>query len=396
MHSRDAKRDGRRLECMAGRAELCETVRQSQMSVGWPLLVAAPLRLTLWVVAVATAVIVSVLAIGVARHVEWVRAVRRRARVQTELEPVFSRFLATEDSERLADELRPAFMRMDAAHRPVAAVLVIELMQGASSPAQTEALREALEHAGIVELGERGTRRRSPWRRALACELLGRIGSRRSVPALLARLEDRRPEVRAAAVRALGDIGSAEAVPALSKAFLERRVAPTNVVNGALRQIGGESAPAFEQGIRSTDPVVRVSSCFGISALAGQHGAAAFTLAHVLASDSEARVRTAAAAALGIVGGGNAPGALVDATADPDVHVRRSAVKALGSFDDPATGEALDRCTEDDDRETALRAAEALLELSGRPRAAEAARARLERSSAWAVEYAGTVAAVSA
>ena len=99
----------------------------------------------------------------------------------------------------------------------------------------------------------------------------------RSVPALLARLEDRRPEVRAAAVRALGDIGSDEAIPALTKAFLERRAAPTNVVAGALRQIGGQSAPAFEQGIRSADPVVRVVSCFGISALAGQHGGAAFT-----------------------------------------------------------------------------------------------------------------------
>jgi HEAT repeat protein len=38
--------------------------------------------------------------------------------------------------------------------------------------------------------------------------MLGKIGARHSVPVLLERLEDRRPEVRMAAVRALGDIGS--------------------------------------------------------------------------------------------------------------------------------------------------------------------------------------------
>ena len=69
---------------------------------------------------------------------------------------MFSRFLESEDQGRLASELRPAFLRMDAAHRPVAAVLVTDLMRE-TSPSQTEQLRHALEHSGIVELGERGT-----------------------------------------------------------------------------------------------------------------------------------------------------------------------------------------------------------------------------------------------
>jgi HEAT repeat protein len=274
--------------------------------------------------------------------------------------------------------------------------LTIDLMGEAESPAQREDLRDALEESGIVELGERGTRRRSPWRRALACEALGRIGAHRSAPALLARLQDRRPEVRVAAVRALGDIGSKEAVPALSEAFLERRVAPTNIVNNALRRIGGEAGPAFEQGITSADPIVRISSCFGLSGIAEQHGAAVVRLSHVLASDSDTGVRAAAATALGIVGGGNGPAELLGAATDPYVHVRRSAVKALGAFDDPTTGETLVTCSEDEDRETAIRAAEALLALARRPRAASAAGALLESSPAWAVEYACEVAEVSA
>ncbi|MBV9941539.1 MAG: HEAT repeat domain-containing protein [Solirubrobacterales bacterium] len=176
------------------------------------LVIVAPLRLTLWVLAIGTAVIVVLVAIGVSRHLARARASRRRERVRNELEPVFSRFLETEDRVRLAEELRPAFMRMDAAHRPVAAVLVTDIM-GQATWSQGEQLRSALEEAGIVELGHLGTRRLSPWRRALACEMLGKIGSPSSVPVVLERRKDRRPEVRMAAVRALGDIGSAEAVP---------------------------------------------------------------------------------------------------------------------------------------------------------------------------------------
>ena len=359
------------------------------------LVVVPPLRLTLWVLGVATAIILVLIAVGVSRHLEAVRAERRREHVRGTLEPVFTRFFETEDRERLAAELRPTFMRMDAAERPVAAILVADFMQGASF-ALREQLTVALEQAGIVALGHRGTRRRSPWRRALACEMLGKIGSAGSVPVLLDRLDDGRPEVRAAAVRALGDVRGAAAVPALSQAFLERRVAPTDVVNDALRRIGGAAAPAFERGIVSEDPIVRVSSCFGLSGIAESHGGAVHRLAVALGSDPDPRVRAAAASALGIIGGGDAPAELRDATGDDDVQVRRSAVKALGAFDDPTTGDALDARTEDEDREVALRAAEALIALASRPRAAAAARARLDASPAWAVEYARTVAEVSA
>jgi hypothetical protein len=356
---------------------------------------AAPLRLTFWVVVVGAAVILVLIGLGVARHLQEVRDERRREHVRAQLGPVFSRFLETEDATHLAEELRPAFLRMDAAHRPVAASLTIDVMREAS-PSQKAQLSGELELAGIVELGERGTRRRSPWRRALACEMLGEIGADGSVQCLLERLEDRRPEVRLAAVRALGDIGSKEAVPALSKAFLERRVAPTNIVNNALRKIGGEAAPAFERGIISDDPIVRVSSCFGFSGIAEEHAVAVERLAEVLTADSDPQVRAAAAAALGIVGGGNAPSQLLDATADSNVHVRRSAVKALGSFDDPTTGDTLVSRTEDEDRETAIRAAESLIALSCRPRAGVQARFHIDCCDSWAVEYARKVAEVTA
>ena len=162
-------------------------------------------------------------------------------------------------------ELRPVVARLDDQERPIAGALLLDLAQQASS-SDRERLRRTLEETGAVELAEEGTRRRSPWRRAFACEVLGKIGAERSVPVLLERLGDRRPEVHVAAVRALGDIGSPEAAPALTSAFLERRCAPTNVVNDALRRIGPEGAAAFERGARSDLPIVRISSCFGLAA----------------------------------------------------------------------------------------------------------------------------------
>jgi HEAT repeat protein len=346
--------------------------------------------------AVAAAAILVLMAIGVSRHLESMRVERRREHVGSELQPLFSRFLETDDSTQLAEQLRPAILRMDAAHRPLAALFAIDLMREASSPAQADAFRHVLDEAGILELAHRGTRRFSPWRRALACETLGQIGAPQSVPVLLERFKDRRPEVRLAAVRALGEIGSAEAVPALSEAFLERHAAPTDVVNDALRKIGLAAVPAFERGIASPDPVVRVSSCFGLAATFEERDACVFRLAIVLDTDSDTRVRTAAAAALGIVGGDDAPGALRRASTDPDVHVRRAAVRSLGFFDDPNCCHSIDDRTEDEDRETAIRAAESLLALAHRPRAAPGARALLESSSAWSINYARTVAEVSA
>jgi hypothetical protein len=63
-----------------------------------------------------------------------------RERVRGELGPLLSTFFQTEDPVRLAEELRPAFWRMNAAERSVAAALITDLMQAASA-SQTEQLR---------------------------------------------------------------------------------------------------------------------------------------------------------------------------------------------------------------------------------------------------------------
>jgi HEAT repeat protein len=345
------------------------------------LVIVAPLRLTVWILAVAAAAIVVLIAIGVSRHLEAARANRRREHVRGELEPVFSRFLETEDRDQLVSELRPAFLRMDAAHRPVAAVLVTDLMRDVS-PSHRDQIRAALEEAGMVELGELGTRRISPWRRALACEMLGSIGSHRAVPALLARLEDRRPEVRMAAVQALGDIASADAVPALGEGIPRAPCRPDERRQRGAAQNRWRRRDRVRAGRRQPGPDRARLVVLRSSGMAEERAACEFRLAAALDADSDARVRTAAASSLGLLGGDDAPAALRRAATNPDVHLRRAAVKALGSFDDPGAGETLEQCLEDEDRETAIRAAEALLALARRPRAAREADALLDSSSA--------------
>ena len=180
-----------------------------------------------------------------------------------------------------------------------------------------------------------------------------------------------------------------------------RTAVPTGVAYDALRALGPAGASAFHTGILSDDPTVRVVSCFGVAWHEREHGdtSAVSKLTRLLETDVNVRVRTSATKALGLVGGTTPPRALVDALRDPQVRVRREAVQALGSFDEPDVVAELVELTGDRDREIALRAAETLVAFSKRPRAgaaASAAAAALASSSAWSVDYARTMSELAA
>jgi HEAT repeat protein len=354
------------------------------------------LTVGLTVVSLVLSVVMAV--VIVERHVEWARGRRRRERLRRQLEPLLAGMLESGDPAGVAGELLPRVVGLRGAGRAVAGSVLVDLI-GRVPSAQRELIRRALAGSMAVALIERGTRRRTPWRRALACQVLGQIGGPASVPVLLERLDDRRLEVRIAAVHALGEIGSPEAAPALTAVFLSRGGVPSSVLNDALRRLGAEGAAAFEQGVANSDVHVRVSSCFGIAASTTAGALAAETaerlLVSRLAGDRDGAVRTAAAAALGIIGGAVAPAELCAASADGDVRVRRAAVKALGAFDDLAAVEQVLATADDLDRETAIRSAEALLRLSRMPRAGARAREGIDASSAWSVAYAQAVAEVS-
>jgi HEAT repeat protein len=347
-----------------------------------------------WIFVALLALNVLLLVVLVVLRENWAFFQRRRAAVNAGLSPILERLVQDGDSERAIGELRVLVGGLGRQERPVAAWLLSDLMRDLDE-AERVRLRDAFVESGAVALAERSTKRWMPWRRALACEMLGTIGAERSVPVLVERTSDKRSEVRMAATRALGAIGSPDAAPRVMTLFLQRTAVPTGVAYDALRALGSAGAGAFRAGLESPDPTVRVASSFGVAAQPGGETART-ALTRVLAEDTSAHVRVAAAKALGVVGGTRAPDALVEAAADGDERLRREAVSALGSFDDPAAVAVLAVAAATPDRETALRAAESLFAVAGRREAGEAATAALAGSTSWSVDYVLTLSALVA
>src|SRR4051794_18483695 len=310
-----------------------------------------------------------------------------RDRIGDQLTPVIERLLDGEDPEQDAKELRAAIAGLGRQSRPVAAWLALDGLKD-TDEATRGAVREVLRECGAVEIAERATRGRMPWRRALACEFLGTIGTEHSVHVLVERLQDKRAEVRRAAARALGELGDPAAAAAITALFLAREGVPIGVASDALTRLGPAGTEAFKEGLVSPESTVRVTCCFGIASVINPtaRDEVLALLEERLRVDDDSRVRSAAASAMKWLPGEVAPAALLGALADPSPTVRRSAAKSLGAFDDPAAVEALADTVTDLDRETALRSAESLLALSDGARAGAPSRRTLATSHAWTVE----------
>jgi HEAT repeat protein len=338
----------------------------------------------------------------------WALRRRQRDRIRPRMEELVARLLADDDPEHAAAEFRAATRSLGRQARPVLAWLVLDIAQDADERTRTH-LREVLARGGAIDIAERGAQGRIAWRRLISIEFMGAFSGERSVPLLAGLLEDRRKDVRIAAARALGAIGSPQGAPALTKAFLERRSVPPGIAHDALRRLGPAGADAFRRGLAAPESTLRVASCFGLAATADGREAAA-RLEEVLDHDPAASVRAAAAKALAQIAtgappahaeagappahvtAGAAPEALARAARDDEPQVRREAVAALGHYDDPGQVELLAELMGDDDRETALRAAEALRALAYAPLAAVPARRAFDASSGWATEHVRTVA----
>jgi HEAT repeat protein len=317
----------------------------------------------------------------------------RQKRFRAEVEEV----LAELDPKTRANDpnwLRERSGDFDELERPLMAVALIERMRPATEEERAYTL-EALREARAIELIARPTRPWLPWRRALSIRTLGWIGADEKVPMLIDRLFDRNRHVRESAVRALGHIRDPRALPVLGDLFRAPGPVGPGVVYDAMVTIGGEEAERiFAGALRSPLESVRVSSCFGVAALS--EATAAGTLLTPLLEDPSAAVRTAAAKALGKVGGDQMPIALARASRDEEPMVRAAATAALGSFNDPHAVEVVLNALLDADRDTAVHAGEALVRLSERTRAASVAAQAIERSAdEWPIERALTLASIS-
>jgi HEAT repeat protein len=327
------------------------------------------------------AVIVAVHARRVRQYTRGRRAKRFHVRVETLLAELGSATRAR-DPQWLGTQIR----RLNSLERPIAATMLIERMKAASEEERKYAL-EVLRESGAIEVIVRSSRRWMPWRRALAVRTLGWVGAEETVPVLIERASDRNRYVRESAVRALGRIGDPRALSLLSDFFRSPGSVGAGVVYDALLAFGRRAEHVFAGGLHSPAESVRVASTFGVAALSEPQ--AALRLLEPLLNDDAAPVRGAAAESLGQVGGELIPEALARASRDEQPGVRNAATGALGSFDDPRAVELAVNALLDPDRDTAVRAGEALVLLSRRPAAGEAAMQALRREeTAWPVERA--------
>ena len=288
--------------------------------------------------------------------------------------------------------LRKQIGEFNELERPIAATMLIQRLKPASDEERRCTL-EALREVGAIDVLVRSTRRRIPWRRALAIRTLGWVGAAETVPLLIERLADDERQVRESAVRALGRIGNPRGLEPLEVLFRSPGRVGSGIVYDALVAFGREAAPIFVSGLRSDIPSVRIASCFGIAAVCGADDARA--LVEPLLHDDDASVRAAAADSLQQVGGEDVPDSLAQAMYDEHPSVRSAATSALDSFDDPRAVALAVNALADPEREVAVRAGETLVRLTRRPAAADAATAALQQTGEeWPVERAVTFASL--
>lgn len=315
------------------------------------------------------------------RRLRELRRAGRAERFERECEQMLEEVAAGRDLDRLAARIR----RFDELERPIAATMLLERL-GTASAAERAAVLDALRQAGAIDLLVRSLHRRAPWRRALAARTLGQLGAADTVPELVERLSDGSHYVREAAVRALGRIGDERGLASLTDLFLRPGRAGAGIVYEALLAFGAASVPVFREGLASPEESVRVTSSFGISAVLAPDEART-ELKRMLA-DPAGEVRAAACETLGRIPGATVPEALLQATRDTNPSVRRAAVGALGSYDDPRSLPFLVAALDDSERDVALRAGESLVRLGRLPAAGGKARAAVDGTEAWPLETA--------
>jgi hypothetical protein len=197
--------------------------------------------------------------------------------------------------------------------------------------ADRDRIVELLEQHGVIDTALLDLHARSAIRRARAADLLGTASVPRSVPDLVALLEDRDADVRRTAARALGMIGDAVAVGPLLATIDSRRSVPLNTVTMALLRVDHEALEPLMEGLRVGSAGVR-AICAELLGVRGSI-AAVPQLCAALGHREALEVRIRAARALGRIGAPGSVDGLADAMrTDQPAALRAVATRALGQI----------------------------------------------------------------
>jgi len=226
--------------------------------------------------------------------------------------------------------------------------------------ASRERIAQYFEREGHVRDAIDGLSDRRSWRRATAADVLGDMGSRAAVPALLAGLDDGERDVRSAAARSLGRLGATEAVEPLVGA-LSSHLIPRGVVGQSVLALGAQAVPRLVALLAHPEPEVRATAAELVGLLGG-----AGEEEHLLGrlADTSAAVRGRAAIALGRLGAAEAYHGLDGTLSDRAPQVRAAAAEALGLIGDARAFPVLLDIARNDTFEPARAAAHALSRLA--------------------------------
>lgn len=323
--------------------------------------------LTASLLALAAAIVVLV-GVMVWAHLARAGRSRRIARVLDPLRPRLLALAADEDGDGTG-ALSPATepVALTGYRARVADRAVLDLLGKVRGGAAT-ALVDVLDRHGTVDGAVRGTRSPSATTRARSAQILGATRRPAHSATLAGLLADRDRAVRSSAARALGVIGDATYGDAVLRAVREVKGLPGipfYVAADALLSMGDDAREAIRRGLDDADPGVRF-----VSATVTSRGGLATLLPRVVQlfrGDPDERVRAAAAQTLGVIGDGRVIDELGRALVPTEpARVRRAAAAALGELGAPESPEVLRPLLADPDRRLAEVAADALSALGPR------------------------------
>ncbi len=294
----------------------------------------------------------ALLVLLVARRAQLARRERRQSELEETVVPLALELVSGDLTEERARELSQA--------EGEALATVLQRYARVLDGDDRRRIAGFFERAGVVRRQVELLGSRVVWRRALAAYVLGDVGSREAIPALIAALRDRAADVRAAATRSLGKLDAAEAVEPILRLMATREV-PASAGSLALLEIGPPALSGILRVIADGNESERVAALELLIELGDASHAR--ILAHCL-GDPSADVRSRAARGLGRLGAQEATLELRRALEDRSPRVRAEAAVALGAIRDADSLEALLRQAAEDTFSPARCAARAAGEIA--------------------------------
>lgn len=219
-----------------------------------------------------------------------------------------------------------------------------------------------IEEAGLVDRALRRLDDAEELHGLLAIlDLLGRLGSRRAVPALSGFLGHAAAPVRLHAGRALSRIGGRTALAPLLAVLPMEAAADARPWVAPIARFGMSAAPKMRRALREGGPAMRWIAMNVLGLL--RDPAASEALGGALLQDPDPRLREAAAVALGRLANPLDIPRLCAALRDPEAAVRARVVEALGNCPVPAAAGAVASVLNDPVRRVRLNAIKALARL---------------------------------